>query len=62
MITGTIDANGDIHIPHFTGQYITSGDNEGLWFDLWAYSDWAKTSAKNMNYVEISHNRQPRSK
>jgi hypothetical protein len=62
MITGTIDANGDIHIPHFTGQYITSGDNEGLWFDLWQYSDWAKTSAKNMNYVEISHNRQPRSK
>jgi hypothetical protein len=62
MISGTIDANGDIHIPHFTGQQITSGSNEGLWFDLWAYSDWAKTSAKNMNYVEISHNRQPRSK
>jgi len=62
MISGTIDANGDIHIPHWTGQQITSGINEGLWFDLWIYSDWAKTSAKNMNYVEISHNKQPRSK
>lgn len=62
MITGTIDANGNISIPHYTGQYITSGSNEGLWFDLWQYSNWAKTSKKNFNYVEVSENRQPRSK
>jgi len=46
FITGTIDVDGNITIPHYTGMQITEGGNAGLWFDLWASSIWNKSVKK----------------
>lgn len=59
-IEGTIDVDGNITIPHYTGMQITSGGNEGLWFDLWASSEWIKTSEKGAPIISNTLNKQPR--
>lgn len=59
-ISGTIDASGNITIPHFTGMQITSGTNAGLWFDLWASSVWNKDGKKASNDNSVGV-KQPRS-
>ncbi|MDX9695023.1 MAG: hypothetical protein RBT49_04460 [Bacteroidales bacterium] len=60
-ITGTIDASGNITMPHYTGMQITSGSNEGKWFNLWKSSVWNKNGkgASNDNSVVVN---QPRFK